>query len=454
MTIFKCKQLLTKNGWLSDRYIRTSSDGLIVSVSEKEDEHAQVLNGYVIPGFQNGHSHAFQYAMAGLAEHLPADAKSDDFWSWREAMYNLALKLTPDQFEAIATMLYCEMLRNGFTHVVEFHYLHNDMNGKRYADSAEMAKRLINAAAFSGIELTLVPMFYHHGGFGKPAVAKQRRFLSESVASYLRLQEASRAACRSALDATCGIGVHSLRAGSRDQMKDILTSMTTGPFHIHIAEQQQEIDDCVTFYGKRPVEWMLDEFAVDQRYSFTHATHMTETETKQLAESGATTIICPSTEGNLGDGFFNLISYRQHGGSYTIGTDSHIGLSAIEELRWLDYVQRLRQQKRNVICQDPPEDSAVTLVTETWRGGRGARGEVRTDPFEPGKPFDCVVIDSEHPVMIGKPVARALGAFIYGGDCTAISKVIRRGKTIVEKGMHAQYPKALTNYHKAITNLE
>lgn len=453
MTVFHCEKLFYQNGWV-ERFIETGSDGTIRNISTTNVSGPMThLSGYVIPGFQNGHSHSFQYAMGGVAEYLPANAAHDDFWTWREAMYNLALSVSPDQIEAISAMLYSEMLRNGTTHVVEFHYLHNDINGNRYSDDAEISKRIIRAAETAGIELTLVPVFYHHGGFGKPAEPKQRRFISSSVESYLKLIESVQGACKSSPDALCGIGVHSLRAGSQRHIKDIIASTADGPFHIHISEQQKEIDDCVQFYGKRPVEWVLDNFDVNSRFNFTHATHMNDGETIRLAKSGANVIICPSTEGNLGDGFFNLLDYRHAGGHYTIGSDSHIGLSPMEDLRWLDYVQRLLQQKRNVICSAPMQDSAQMLLSESWRGGRRTRGDFRNEFFEVGAPFDCVVIDPEHPSLIGKPAERALSAFVYAGDCTAIAKVIRRGTTIVEKGMHAAWEKIRKSYRKAVQDI-
>jgi formimidoylglutamate deiminase len=430
--------------------------GLIKAIDEKEPATTTThLKGYVLPGFQNGHSHAFQYAMAGLAEFLPGQSKQDDFWTWREAMYNLALKISPDQLEEISAMLYAEMLRNGTTHVVEFHYLHNDPNGKPYSNRAEMSERIMNAAQTAGIELTLIPIFYHRGGFGKSADEKQRRFLSKNVDDYLSLVETVQKRCQAhGYGSVAGTGIHSLRAATVEDIKDIARNRQPGAFHFHIAEQQKEIDDCKVHLGKRPVEWVLDELGVDKSFCLTHATHMTKDETTALAKSGATVIICPSTEGNLGDGFFNFLDYRAAGGSYTIGSDSHIGLSPLEELRWLDYVQRLRSEKRNIICTKPLQDSATTLIYESWTGGRKARGDVSTEFFTVGNNFDCVQLDSDHPVLIGKPGTRILGATIYGGDSSTISKVIRRGKIVVENGRHIDLEKIRKNFKIAMQLLK
>lgn len=453
MTIYKCRKLLTTTGWKDNVFITTTKDGLIETISGKTDAAHELLDGYVMPGFQNGHSHSFQYAMGGLAEFMPANAKFDDFWTWREAMYNLALKISPDQLEAVTTMLYAEMLRNGTTHVVEFHYLHNDPNGQRYQDSAELAGRIVRAAETTGIELTMVPVYYQLGGFGKQAEPKQKRFLSKTVDSYQNLLAATKKHCNSYVDTKLGMGVHSLRAATGGDLKELLAPKMPGPFHLHIAEQQKEIDDCHAHYKKRPVEWVLGEFAVDQNFCFTHATHMNSTETKTLAQSGANVIICPSTEGNLGDGFFNLQEFRQNNGHYTIGSDSHIGLNPFEEIRWLDYVQRLRQQQRNVICDQPLQDSAATLIQEIWTGGRRTAGDFSTEYFSPGSAFDCLMIDPKHPALVGKPPERLLGAITYCGDVTAIAKVLRRGKVVVEQGRHLRSEQIVTEYSKNMAAL-
>ena len=456
MSVFHCENLLAKSGWRKNAYVHVSDRGLITAIEQKAPATAVTqLKGYVIPGFQNGHSHSFQYAMAGLAEFLPDNSKQDDFWTWREAMYNLALRISPEQLEAIATMLYSEMLRNGTTHVVEFHYLHNDPSGRPYANRAELSERLMNAAETAGIELTLIPVFYHQGGFGKAAEEKQRRFLSKNVGDYLSLVEMVQSRCQSRnYDSTAGSGVHSLRAASPEQIKDIARNRQPGPFHLHIAEQQKEIDDCKAFLGKRPVEWALQDLSINQSFCFTHATHMTKEETTSLGKSGATVIICPSTEGNLGDGFFNFLDYRQAGGSYTIGSDSHIGLSPLEELRWLDYVQRLRSERRNIICTNPLEDSALTLISESWSGGRKARGDFTIEFFAIGSSFDAVLLDSDHPVLVEKPEPRILGAAIYGGDSSAISKVIRRGNVVVKDGRHVGFESIRSGYRSALQSLK
>jgi formimidoylglutamate deiminase len=456
MSVYHCENLLAKSGWRKNVYVHVNDKGLITAIDQKVPDSAAIeLKGYVIPGFQNGHSHSFQYAMAGLAEFLPGQGKHDDFWTWREAMYNLALKISPDQLEAISAMLYAEMLRNGTTHVVEFHYLHHDPSGKPYNNRAEMSERLMNAAKTAGIELTVVPIYYQQGGFGRSAEEKQRRFISKNVHDYLSLVETVHNRCQAlGYDLKAGSGIHSLRAATAQDIKEIARKRQPGAFHFHIAEQQKEVEDCKTHLGKRPVEWVLTELNVDKSFCFTHATHMTKEETTGLAKTGATVIICPSTEGNLGDGFFNFMDYRAMGGSYTIGSDSHIGLSPLEELRWLDYVQRLRSEKRNIICTKPLEDSAATILYESWSGGRRTRGDLADEFFTVGISFDCVQLNSDHPVLMGKPEARILGAAVYGGDVTIVQKVIRKGKLVVENGKHIEVDRIRTEYRTAIESLK
>ena len=343
-------KLLQNSTWLTNATVSVDEKGIITDISTSEIQHStfDIQHSIAIPGFQNAHSHAFQYAMAGLAERHEGSSNPDDFWGWREAMYQLALSMNPDQMEAIATMLYAEMARHGYTNVAEFHYVHHDKNGKPYANLAEMGSRLIAAAKTAGIGITLVPIFYQKGGFGQDPNDRQRRFISPSIDEYLKLLEASKEACKTYEHANIGIGIHSMRGV---EPKDIAEIAKSGPqdipFHIHIAEQLKEIEDSITYLGKRPVEWLLENVELNDRFHLVHATHLTEQETIGIAKSGANVVICPSTEGNLGDGLFPLRKYQNEGGKWSIGTDSHVGLNPLEELRLLDYGQRLISHKRN-----------------------------------------------------------------------------------------------------------
>jgi formimidoylglutamate deiminase len=449
----RCKGLWDGRGWRHDVTVRLDADGCVAGFEEGAAPAAEAVDGYVLPGFPNAHSHAFQYAMAGLAEHLPAGAAQDDFWSWREAMYGLAGRIDPEAMEAVAAQLYAEMLRHGITAVAEFHYLHHDPQGRPYAALAEMGARLMAAAETAGIELTLLPVLYQRGGFGKPATPGQRRFLSATRDDYLRLVEASRAAARGRTDVRVGLAVHSLRAAATDDALEILGQRGAGPVHLHIAEQRKEVDDCLAQLGARPVAWLLDHADVDERMHLVHATHVTDEETRRLAATRAHVVLCPSTEGNLGDGFFPLAEYHAAGGRYAIGTDSHIGLSPLEELRWIDYGQRLRSERRNVVCRSPGDDSGEQIYLRTWTAGRAALGDASPVPFAVGAAFDAVVVDPEHPVVLGKPAARRLSAIVYGGDAALVRGVMRRGTWVVEGGRHARHDAIRKAFARAVARI-
>lgn len=451
---FHCDALWTDKGWIENAFVETGSTGEVVRLGPRsqnpEDAKRSVteLGGFVVPGFVNAHSHAFQYAMAGLTEHLPAGAASDDFWSWRDAMYHLANGLSPERMQQVATMLYAELLRHGYTSVVEFHYLHHDRGGEPYSNRAEMSARLIAAAETAGIRLTLTPILYQRGGFGRPAAVLQQRFLSKSLDDYRQLLACAQKAAAGKADVMIGRGAHSLRAASEEDVKALLNESFDGPFHLHIAEQKSEVEDCVAHWKKRPAQWLLDEVRVDRRMNLVHATHIDPAETARLAKSGATVVICPSTEGNLGDGFFPLQDFLAQNGAFTIGSDSHIGLSPMEELRWLDYGQRLRLEKRNPVCTSAGDDSAEILARAAWSGGLKALGDADDRTFVAGAPFDALVLDSQHPIFWQKPAERRLAAFIHGGDTSVIKTVLRRGIPVVKDGRHLRRDAILKEFRR------
>jgi formimidoylglutamate deiminase len=250
-----------------------------------------------------------------------------------------------------------------------------------------------------------------------------------------------------------GLAVHSLRAAEQDAALEVLGQRGGGPVHLHIAEQRQEVEDCLAHLGARPVGWLLDHADVDQRLHLVHATHVTDAETLALARSGAHVVLCPSTEGNLGDGFFPLAVYHAAGGRYAIGTDSHIGLSPLEELRWIDYGQRLRSERRNVVCTRPGDDSGEQLFLRTWTAGRAALGDEAPQPFAVGSPFDAVVVDPDHPVVTGKPAARRVSAVVYGGDASVVKGVLRRGRWLVEGGRHVRSEAIRSRFVQTVTRL-
>ncbi len=455
MKHFQFYGLLQNDGWHENVTISLDNSGIIKAIQNQTIEGSEIVNGYAIPGFQNAHSHAFQYAMAGLAEKHKAGAESDDFWSWREAMYQLALTMNPDDLQTVATMLYCEMVRHGYTHVAEFHYLHHDINGKPYENLAEHGERLIAAAQKAGIKITLVPMFYQKGGFGMEPQEKQRRFISKNEEEYLNLLEASRQAINHYDGASLGYGIHSLRAVDPTLIKSFLANNKQGiPFHIHIAEQLKEIEDCKSFLGKRPVEWLLDNTEVCENYHLVHATHLIDSEVVGIANSNAHVVLCPSTEGNLGDGIFPLNQFQKLGGRWSIGTDSHIGLNPLEELRILDYGQRLTSHQRNTFIDHQTSDSGEYAIRQSQLAGRAAMGNQRQAYFEIGQPFDAVVYDANKPLLSTAKSINRLSTILYASDSTWVKGTIVDGSWVTKDQNHIRRDEIHADFAKTMNILK
>jgi len=419
MKYYAFSSLLLKSGWLSPAYVGVDEQGLIQYLAAEPptapDAIVEKVAGAALPGFQNAHSHAFQYGMAGHAEQHESGTR-DDFWSWREAMYACAETFSPEQNEQVATTLYRHLLRNGYTSVVEFHYLHHDPTGRPYANLAEMGERLVAAARTAGIKITLVPVFYQKGDFGREPAPRQRRFISPTTDDYFKLLEASRPAVAQYGRARLGYGVHSLRAV---EAADVLATYAQGPaglpFHLHAAEQTLEVERSLAHLGARPVEWLLDNLPLSEQFHLVHCTHMTPDETRRLAQSGAQVVLCPGTEGNLGDGIFPLVDYAEAGGRWSIGTDSHISLNPLEDLRWLDYGQRLIHRRRNIFA-----DGASKLVDTTFFAGQRAGGHSVTNYFALGQPLDAVVYDLAQPLLAQAGAGQLLPAIVYTADPTAV----------------------------------
>ncbi|MDX1349028.1 MAG: formimidoylglutamate deiminase [Putridiphycobacter sp.] len=456
MKTFQFNALLQNDKWLSPAYVQVDKDNRIVSISDTLciDAMPVKLNVYAIPGFQNAHSHAFQYAMAGLTEKHEVGT-TDDFWSWREAMYQLALSVSPDDLEAIATMLYAEMLRHGYTRVAEFHYVHHQPNGRKYGNLSEMGERLVKAAQTVGIGITLVPIFYQKGGFGKPATEGQKRFISADIESYLKLLEASKKSTDLYENANIAIGIHSMRGVDPLIIKQIAAEGPQDlPFHIHISEQLKEIEDAIQYLGKRPVEWMLNEVDLSDRFHLVHATHLVDSETEGLARSGANVVLCPSTEGNLGDGIFPLKKFQNYGGRWSIGTDSHIGLNPFEELRILDYGQRLTSHQRNTFNSNTEGNSGKFAIEQTLVAGRKAMGNYNNQYFKVGEKLNAVLIDANHPLIATASEEHILNTIVYASDVSMQYGTISNGQLIVKAGMHLNQGEIQTNFIKTIKSLQ
>ena len=407
--------------------IDVSTDRSIASVVPRSTEIAERIPGLTLPGMPNLHSHAFQRAMAGLAERAGPDG--DNFWRWREVMYRFLAELTPDDIEAIAAQLYVECLRHGYTSIAEFHYLHNAPDGSRYADPAELSHRIMAAAQEAGIGLTLLPVLYCHSQFGgAPSTDAQRRFILTP--------DAYAALCQSLSGNTrLGIAPHSLRAVTPEELADAISIAGDRPIHIHVAEQEKEVADCVAWSGARPVAWLLDHAPVDHRWCLVHATHIDDGERRRLAASTAVAGLCQTTEANLGDGIFPLRAFLADGGRFGIGSDSNVCTSPVEELRWLEYVRRLETRARNVTETRVGASVAASLYDRALAGGAQALGH-SASAIAPGTNADLVVLDTEHPSLVGRTGNAILDAWLFSGNSTPVRDVMVGGDWVVRDGVH------------------
>tara|TARA_R110000782_G_scaffold268689_1_gene365482 strand:+ start:20533 stop:21909 length:1377 start_codon:yes stop_codon:yes gene_type:complete len=446
-SFFFCDALLP-TGWAKNVRVKVSG-GKIHSVQTGRTAHSDdEMHACVLPGMPNLHSHAFQRAMAGLAE--CRGPSHDSFWTWRDIMYRFLDQMTPDDVRTIASLAYMEMLESGYTRVGEFHYLHHDRDGTPYADIAEMGGAIAAAAANTGIGLTLLPVLYTYSGFGAmPANSGQRRFLND-MDRYARLIEASRIALSDLGDGVIGIAPHSLRAVSPEQLDALGALGSDGPIHIHIAEQIKEVEDCISWSRQRPVEWLLHHADVDDRWCLVHATHMTETETAALARSGAIAGLCPITEANLGDGLFPATQYIAAGGLYGIGSDSNVLIDMAEELRLLEYGQRLFGRGRNMLTHEEGQSTGGAIFRAALSGSAalgvnsGIAAALSADFFS---------LDVDHPSLVGKNGDELLDSFLFACGKNAIDCVWRFGKKLVIGGRHVRRDAILRSYAPVLRRL-
>jgi formimidoylglutamate deiminase len=443
------KQALLPGGWSRD--VRLSiKDGRVATVEagvtavDTDECHAIGL-----PGLPNLHSHGFQRGMAGLTE--IRGASSDSFWTWRELMYRFVGRMTPDDVEAITAQAYVEMLEAGFTRVGEFHYVHHDPMGVPYGNIAELAGRIAAAAHASGVGLTLLPVFYAHAGFGGVAPNQgQRRFVN-TVDDFARLLEASRRAVAGCDGAVVGIAPHSLRAITPDELAAILPFADGGPVHIHVAEQMKEVEDCIAWSGTRPVRWLLDHAPVDRRWCLVHATHMTDEETCAMAATGAVAGLCPVTEANLGDGIFNASAFCGAGGWFGVGSDSNVLIGVADELRQLEYSQRLALRARNVMATARTASTGRALFDGALAGGGQALGVV--SGLGPGLAADIVSLDADSPVLAGRPGDAILDGWIFGSRRSAVDCVWTSGRKVVTNGRHHQAESVAAGFRRRLERL-
>ncbi|QDA56626.1 formimidoylglutamate deiminase [Thermomonas aquatica] len=401
----------------------------------------RTARGWALPGIANLHSHAFQRAMAGMAERQTDPA--DSFWTWRETMYAMAARFDPELVHAVAAQLYVEMLEAGYTTVCEFHYLHHAPDGRPYANADAMSQALLRAARDTGIRITLLPVLYMTGGFdARPLSERQRRFGHE-VEAYLRLLDVLRADAGERVRIGCAL--HSLRAVPPQAMREVIAALPNDSrVHIHIAEQMAEVDECVAVRGARPVQWLLDNADVDARWTLVHATHLDAAEVQGIARSGATVAICTTTEANLGDGLFPLRDYLDAGGRWGVGSDSHISVSPVEELRWLEYGQRLRAQRRNIASSMRSPSVGTTLLQGVLASSADSTGFAVDDR---------IVLDAEAPILSGAVDADLVDRWIFSGNANVVRDVDVAGVRVVEDGRHRERDAVAARYRRAIQAL-
>jgi formimidoylglutamate deiminase len=441
---------LLPGGWQLDVRLEWDAGGTLTSVTpgaarQPGDAAAEL----VVPGMVNLHSHAFQRALGGLTE--TAGDGPDSFWTWRDLMYRFARNITPDHIEAIAAQLFSECLRHGYTSVCEFHYVQRDQQGAMYARPAETAERVVAAAAQTGIGVTMLPVLYSYAGFGEqPLKTEQNRFRT-GPQEVLQIIDAL--APLRGPQVEVGVAPHSLRAASSAQIREVLASLPPErPVHIHIAEQQGEVEQSLAATGLRPVRYLMEQFALDQRWCLVHATHLDAGETAALAASGAVAGLCPTTEANLGDGLFPLAPFLEAGGRFGVGSDSHISQSPVEELRWLEYGQRLLHQKRNVAASPAQRRVGDFLWQGALAGGAQAAGRP-VGALAAGKRADLLVLDSEHPNLAAVAPDDVLGTFVFCGNDNLVRDVMVGGRWVVRGQRHVAQDAIAKRYMHTVAEL-
>jgi formimidoylglutamate deiminase len=451
------RSALLPQGWAQNVLITLDHYGVITDAVTDQASPGlgdEVVEGFLLPGIANCHSHAFQRAMVGLAEMRTGG--SDDFWGWRDVMYHFLALIGPEAAQAIAAQLYVEMLKAGYTGVAEFHYLHHAPGGTPYDDPAEMSHRIVNAAQEAGIQLTLLPVLYRYGGFGaREPHPQQCRFLHQ-IDDFERLLKQLAAQYGNCRNIRQGMALHSLRAVDESLVTQALTALDTldtkAPVHIHIAEQLPEVDACIAHTGQRPVQWLLDHANVNERWCLVHSTHVDAQECQRLANSGAVAGLCLTTEANLGDGIFPALDYSRNKGRFAIGSDSHVSVSPVEELRLLEYGQRLQKRRRTLLAGDGSPSVGTSLYRQALEGGAQALG-VKSGAIKAGYRADLIVLDSNDPVLYGKRGDQILDAWVFAVQRPAVKDVMVGGQWQVCNGRHRDEERIRLNYYRFVDEL-
>ena len=441
---------LLPEGWRNSVKVQVADDGTILSVEpERARGQTAPIRGVAIPGIPNVHCHAHQRAFAGLAER--SDRSDDSFWSWRETMYRCLGKMTPDLLRSVASQLYVELLKGGYTNIAEFHYLHHDVDGSRYGNPAELGVAILEAADASGIGITCLPTLYAYSDFGgAPHLPAQRRFVNDA-STFLEIHARLDRLSRDMSSARTGIAFHSLRAVDRNMMREVIDSVPEAPVHIHVAEQIGEVKACRAWSDRRPVEWLLDEFDIDARWCAVHATHMTDAEGRALAESGAVAGICPTTEANLGDGVFNAEPYFARNGAFGIGSDSNVSTEVSQELRLFEYGQRLHRGRRNVLTNSITGVPSGLLRAALSGGAQASGANIGT--IAPGYRADIVVLDSMDARLYGRTGDDLVDCWVFSGGTNVVRDVLVAGKRLVRDGRHENEREIYDDFRAAMTKL-
>jgi len=446
---------LLPTGWAESVVVEIDDSGNIGSVSSNQPYTSGDKVEILLPAIPNVHSHAHQRAMPGLGERagISGDAAQDSFWTWRKIMYHYLERIQPEHLLHISAQLYLEMLKAGYSCVGEFQYLHHDPGGSPYANRAEMSLQCMLAAQQVGLGFTALPVLYRYGGFGSAdPIDGQKRFLNDAegfIDIVSRLQQAS------ATDANTSVGIapHSLRAISAELLREVIGGLDNlAAIHIHIAEQTREVDDCLAWSQMRPVEWLFDQFDVDPAWCLIHATHMNTAEITAMAQSGCVAGLCPTTEANLGDGFFKAVDYLAKDGCWAIGSDSHISIDPVEELRWLEYGQRLLTGKRNVLVSSSSTSTGRNLLDGALKGGARACGR-NTGRVTAGARADFIVLDDQHLRLYGRRQDDLLDSWIFSGNENLVRDVYIGGNKIIDHGRHADEEIIQRNYRNTLDQL-
>ncbi len=432
------EKILLANQWQHKQTL-TIENGVITAVDNGYIEGAEIADGPVIPGMVNCHSHAFQRAFAGFSEQ--GSEGQDSFWTWRSIMYKFLGQLTQENAQLIASQLYIEMLKMGYTRVAEFHYLHHDIDGENYSELASMASAIFDAAQASGIGLTLLPVLYQYSGFGQLMPTDgQKRFIN-STAQFNQLVSDCFALSAQYNNSNVGIAPHSLRAVDKSSLQSAVEHVRSldaqAPVHIHIAEQQKEVDDCLAHYGERPVQWLLNNCELDQNWCLIHATHIDEQERKGIIAANAIAGICPTTEANLGDGIFPTTEFVAESGTFAIGSDSHISVNPIEELRWLEYAQRLTKQQRAILATTAIPSVGQHLWQEANKGGALSTNS-NTGELAIGKQADLIVLNANKTSLFANDERHLLDSVIFASQTNMVQDVMVNGEWVIRAQVHAQ----------------